>query len=55
MVFKARGYYDPVAELDFLIRMFTLIETMSACKYCLADNYCRMIVFGGAFRTCLDC
>ena len=31
--FKVRGDHDPVAERDFLIQMFTLVETVSAHKF----------------------
>ena len=55
MAFEVRGDHDPVAERDFLMQMFTLIETVSVCKHCLAVNYRRLIVFCGAFRTSLDC
>jgi len=31
--FKVRGDHDPVAERDFLIEMFTLIETVSTDEH----------------------
>lgn len=55
MAFKVKGDYDPVAERDYLMQMFTLIETVSVCKHCLAVNYRGLIVFGGAFRNRMDC
>jgi uncharacterized protein YjlB len=55
MAFKVRGDHDPVAERDFLMQMFTLIETVSVCEHCLTVNYHRLIAFGGAFRTSMDC
>lgn len=33
--FKVRGDHDPVGERDFLMRMFTLVETVSRRKLCL--------------------
>ena len=39
--FKVRGDHDPVAERDFLIQMFTLVETVSR-----HDHRSRLISVG---------
>ena len=35
MAFKVKGDHDPIAERDYLMQIFTLIETVSVCKNCL--------------------
>ena len=50
--FKIRGDHDPVEERDFLIQMFTLVETVSAHKSYLRDIGV-LITFGTTFRTSL--
>lgn len=55
MAFKVKGDRDPVAERDYLTQMFTLIETVSVCKHCLAANDRGLIAFGGAFKNRMDC
>ena len=39
--FKVRGDHDVVEERDFLIQMFTLVETVSGIKFCF-----RVIIVG---------
>jgi len=55
MKFKVRGGHDPVAERDFLIQMFALVETVSVHEPRLTVNCSRLIVFNTTFRTSLDC
>ena len=53
--FKVRGDQDIVEERDFLMKMFTLVETVSMQGFYFARPSWALTVPIAAFRTSLDC
>ena len=51
--FKVRGDHDIVEERDFLMQMFTLVETVSRHKLCWSLD--GLIALTATFRTSLGC